>query len=70
MPTFKIEYAMDVPAYGETLIHARSLKQAEAEARKLYKEGTGNSGPSQASSKEGQNNISPYNLRGSCKRTP
>jgi hypothetical protein len=39
MPTFKIEYAMDVPAYGETLIHARSLKQAEAEARKLYKEG-------------------------------
>jgi hypothetical protein len=39
MPTFKIEYGMDVPAYGQTLIHARSVKQAEAQARKLHREG-------------------------------
>ena len=39
MPMFKIEYGMDVPAYGETLIHARSLKAAQAEARKLYQDG-------------------------------
>lgn len=39
MPMFKVEYGMDVPAYGETLIHARSAKHAEAEARRLHKEG-------------------------------
>jgi hypothetical protein len=40
MPTFKIEYGMDVPAYGETLIHARSVKDAEAKARQMHKDGT------------------------------
>ena len=39
MPTFKIEYMMDVPAYGETLIHARSVKDAEAKAIQMHKEG-------------------------------
>lgn len=36
MPTFKIEYGMDLPAYGETTIQAKSLDEAKAKARELH----------------------------------